>query len=292
MHVIKMELIREQFADIQPPQVDIKRNVLLQIQIRKRNRRRRMQILAAASLLVVILLAVQFPRIAVVAENLYRNIQLSLNNGSLVIHNDMKAAPIKVDDLTWVGSKPNRVGMKQYGDIHAAETELKIRVLHNTMSYEPVLKRQIPFSYFEKQKMGELLLNDLFIGDLRNFKESILENGDRQATYSADHTTIYKSPVSMKVMFFTGGGANYEANNLDVYNYEEKYISPVNGITAYFLRDTSQIASNEERLLTYAAGDRTDAVTVFVHDQLFYTISGNIPSDEMKQIIDSFVIRE
>lgn len=290
---MKMELIRKQLADIKPPLVDIKQNVLQQIRIRRRNRRRRIQIsVTAAVLLLAILGTTQFHQIAAVAENLYRNIQLSLNNESLIINNNMGTIPIRVDDLTWVGSKPNRVGMKQYSDIHAAETELKLNVLRNTMSYEPVLKRQIPFSYFEKRKMGELILNDLFIGDLRNFKESILENGDRQVTYSSDHNTIYKSPVSMKVMFFTGGGANYEADNLDVYNYEEKYISPVNGITAYFLRDTSQIASNEERLLIYAAGTKTDAVTVFVHGDLFYTISGNVPSEEMKQIIDSFVVEK
>ncbi|MGI2294059.1 hypothetical protein [Paenibacillus sp. GXUN7292] len=33
-------------------------------------------------------------------------------------------------------------------------------------------------------------------------------------------------------------------------------------------------------------------MTVFAHENLFYTISGNIPSSEMKKIIDSFVIEE
>lgn len=289
---MNMKLIREQLEEIHPPELDIKKSVLQQIRIRRHNRKRRMQISAVAAMLVVILGTAQFHQIAAVAENLYRNIHLSLNNEILVIDNDIEMIPIKVDDLTWVGSQPNRVGSKHYSDIHAAEDELKIKVLQNTMSYESNHQRQVPFLYFEERNMAKLLLSDLFIGDLSNFSETILENGDRQVSYGAHHDTIYKSPVSMTVMFFTGRGDNYKTDNWEIYDYEEKYISPVNGITAYLLTDTFQIASGEERLLISAAGNSTDKITVFIHDNLFYTISGNIPSSEMKKIIDSFVIEK
>ena len=160
------------------------------------------------------------------------------------------------------------------------------------MSYYFVNHRAVTFVYFEKRKMAELLLGEFFIGDLKNYNEIYLENGDRQSSFSTDHNSIYKSPIKMRVSFFTGRGANYETGNWDIYDYEEKYISPVNGITAYILTDTFQIASGEKKLLLYAAGNTTDKITVFAHDNLFYTIYGNIPSSEMKKIIDSFVIEK
>ncbi|GIP32031.1 hypothetical protein [Paenibacillus sp. J2TS4] len=291
---MRMEFIREQLEEIHPPELDIKPSVLQQIQIRKQNHKRRIkrriQISAAAALLVIIIGTAQFNQVMAIAENVYRNIQIPLKNEILVINDDLEMVPIKVGNLTWVGKKPKRVGSKLYTDIIAAEDELKINVLQNTMSYESVARRQVPFLYFEERNIAQLLLGEFFIGDLKNFSETILDNGDRQLSYSTDHDSIYKSPVSMSVLFFTGKGANYETDNWDIYDYDEKYISPVNGITAYLLTNTFQVESGEERLLIYAADNTTDKITVFVHDNLFYTISGNIPSSEVKKIIDSFVI--
>ncbi|WP_127588980.1 hypothetical protein [Paenibacillus koleovorans] len=286
---MNMELIRKQLEEITPPEMHFKQHVLHQIRIRRQNRKRHMQISAAVALLVIIIGTAQFQQIAAVAENVYRSIQISLhNNETLVIDNNLEMIPIEVNGLTWVGKQPNRIGYKSYTDTNTntAEDELKIKLLHNTMSNESMAD----FRYFEKRNMAELFLRYFFIGDLENFSETILENGDRQHRYSADRDTVYKSPVNMKVSFFTGRGAQYEMDNLDTYNYEEKYISPVNGITAYLLKDTFQAASEESSLLMYAAGSITEKLTVFVHDNLLYTIYGNIPSSEMKKIIDAFVI--
>ncbi|GBG07657.1 hypothetical protein PAT3040_02213 [Paenibacillus agaridevorans] len=285
---MNMELIRKQLEEITPPEMRFKQHVLQQIRIRRQIRKRNMQISAAVVLLVAIIGTVQFQQITAMAENVYRSIQILLHNETLVIDNNLEMIPIEVNGLTWVGKQPNRVGYKSYTDINAAEDELKIKLLHNTMSNESA----VDFGYFEKRNMAELLLRYFFIGDLKNFSETILENGDRQHRYSADHDTVYKSPVNMKVSFFTGRGAEYEMDNLDTYNYEEKYISPVNGITAYLLKDTFQATSDESSLLMYAAGSITEKLTVFVHDNLLYTIYGNIPSSEMKKIIDAFVIEK
>ncbi|MFD0710985.1 hypothetical protein [Paenibacillus sp. GCM10027626] len=287
---MNMEIIRKQLEEINPPEINIRQNVLHQIRTRRQNRKRHMKISAVVALLVVIIGTVQFHEIAAMAENVYRNIQISLNNEILVIDDNLEMVPVEVKGLTWIGSQPNRVGSKHYTDINAAEDELRIKLLQNTMSYESAIQRQVPFLYFEERNIAQLLLGDLFIGDLKNFSETILDNGDRQLSYSTDHDSIYKSPVSMRVLFFTGGSINYGTDNWDIYDYEEKYISPVNGITAYLLTNTFQVESGEERLLIYAANNTTDKITVFVHDNLFYTISGNIPSSEMKKIIDSFVI--
>ncbi|XID93881.1 hypothetical protein ACF3MZ_04970 [Paenibacillaceae bacterium WGS1546] len=284
---MNMELIRKQLEEMNPPEIKIKQNVLHQIRIRRQNRKRHMQISAAVALFVVIIGTVQFQQIAAMAENVYRSIQLSLQNEILIIDNNLEMIPIEVHGLTWVGKKPIRVGYKSYTDIHAALDELKINLLQNTMSNEPA----VVISYFEKRKVAELLLRHFFIGDLKNYSETILDNGERQYRYSADDT-IYKSPVNMKVSFFTGRGAKHEMDNLDNYDYEEKYISPVNGITAYLLKNTFQAESEEKSLLMYAAGSITDKITVFVHNNLLYTIYGNIPSSEMKKIIDSFIIEE
>lgn len=283
-----MELIRKQMEEITPPEICFKQQVLQQIRIRRQIRNRNMQICAAVVLLVAIIGTVQFQQITAMAENVYRSIQISLHNETLVIDNNLEMIPIEVNSLTWVGKQPNRVGYKSYSDIKAAEDEFKIKLLHNTMSDESM----VDFRYFEKLNMAELALDYFFIGDLKNFSKTILENGDRHYEYSEDNDTVYKSPVNMKVSFFTGRGVEYEMGNLDTYNYEEKYISPVNGITAYFLKDTFQAASHERSLLMYAAGSITEKLTVFVHDNLLYTIYGNIPSSEMKKIIDAFVIEK
>lgn len=285
---MNMELIRKQLEEITPPEMRIKQDVWHQIRIRRQNRKRRMGISAAVVLLVVIIGTAQFQQIATMAGNVYRSIQVSLHNETLVIDNQLAMIPIEVNGLTWVGKQPNRVGYKTYTDIHAAEDELQIKLLHNAMSNESAIN----FRYFEQRNMAELVLNYSFIGDLKNFSETIQENGDRQYRYSSDHDTVYKSPVHMKVSFFTGSGAEYEMDNLDTYHYEEKYISPVNGMTAYLLKDTFQATSDESSLLMYAAGSITDKLTVFVHDNLLYAIYGNIPSSEMKKIIDAFVIEK
>lgn len=289
---MNIELIRKQLEEINPPEIKIRQNVLQSIRIRRQKRKRQMQISAAVALLVVIVGTVQFHQIAAMAENVYRNIQISLNNEILIIDDNLEMIPIEVKGLTWVGSQPNRVGSKYYTNINTAEDELKINLLQNTMSHDSANQRAVTLLYFEKRSMADLLLGEFFIGDLKNFSETILENGDRQSSYSTDQDSIYKSPVKLRVSFFTGRGANYETDNWDIYDYEEKYISPVNGITAYLLTDTFQITSGEKSLLIYAAESTTDKITVFVHDNLFYTISGNIPSSEMKKIIDSFVIEE
>lgn len=289
---MNMELIRKQLEEINPPEINISQNVLHQIRIRKKNRKRHLRISAAVVLLVVILGTVQFHQIAAMAENVYRNIQLSLNNGTLIIDDNLEWKPIEVKGLTWVGSQPNRVGSKYYTEMDAAESELTINLLHNTMSYESTIQRRITLLYFEERNMAQLLLGELFIGDLKNFSETILENGDRQSSYSTDDDSIYKSPVKLRVSFFTGSGGTYETDNWDIYDYEEKYRSPVNGITAYLLTDTFRVTSGEKSLLLYAAESPADKITVFVHDHLIYTLSGNIPSSEMKKIIDSFVIED
>lgn len=282
---MNMELLRKQLEEIAPPETGFKQYVLQQIRIRRQIRKRNMQISAAIVLLVTIMGTVQFQQIRAMTENVYRSIQLLLHNETLVIDNNLEMIPIEVNGLTWVGKHPNRVGYKSYTNVSAAENELKIKLLNNTMSNDATVN----FGYFEKRNMAELLLHYFFIGDLKNFSETILENGDRQYRYS-NHDTVYKSPVNMKVSFFTGRGAEYEMDNLDSYNYEEKYISPVNGITAYLLKDTFQATSDESSLLMYAAGGITERLTVFVHDNLLYTLYGNIPSSEMKEIIDAFII--
>jgi outer membrane lipoprotein-sorting protein len=285
---MNMELIRKQLEEITPPEMRFKQHVLQQIRIRRQNRRRHMLISAAIILLVVIIGTAQFQQIAAMAENMYRSIKLSLYNETLVIDNNVDRIPIEVEGLEWVGKQSNRVGHKSYTDSHAAQDELKIKLLHNARSNESALN----FLYFEKENRAELILRHFFIGDLKNFKETILENGDKRQSYSSDQETVYKSPIDMKVSFFTAKGAEYKMDNLDTYNYEEKYVSPVNGITAYLLKDAFQATSDESSLLMYAAGSITEKLAVFVHDNLLYIISGNLPSSEMKNIIDAFVVEQ
>lgn len=287
---MNMEHIREQLKEIQVPDSNVKKEVLQEIKKRSIKRKRRIKITSIVALFVIIIGLTQFERVKVVAENLYRTIHIALTDDTLVIDNPFEAVPVKVGQLDWIGkNKDQRVGMKEYTDVYEAEEELKINILENTMRYESVYQRGVPFIYYENHQMVELLFNYYSIGDLKDFHETVLENGDSQFSYSIKEDGIYKSPVSMRVMFFTETGANYQLNNMEDYNYEEKYTSPLNGITAYILKDTVQAASSEQKMLSYVAGTTTDKITVFVHDNLFYTITGNIPTSEMKTIIDSFI---
>lgn len=282
--------IRKQLEDITLPDYSVKEQVLQQIQIRKHQRKVHKQICAAVVLLIVIIGAAQFQQLAAAAEKAYRSIQLSLHNETLTIATPLHTIPIEVDGLTWVGKQPNRVGDKSYPDITAAEEELQIKLLPNTMSRSTA--SGVGFVYFEKHHMAQLIRNDIFIGDLKNFRETLAENGDVHRSYRTDHDSVYKSPVSMKVAFFTGSGAAYEMDNLETYHYEEKYTSPVNGITAYLLSDTFQASTKTHTLLLNAAGRMNGRLTVFVHDHLLYILYGNIPSAEMKTIIDAFVVAQ
>jgi len=289
---MNMELVRKQLEEISLPEIEVKQNVLHRIQMRRQKRKRHMRISAAIVLLVVIIGTLQFHQIAAIAENVYRNIQITLNNEILVIDDQLETIPIEVKGLSWVGSQPKRVGSKSYTDLNAAEDELKINLLKNTMSYEFTNPRAVTLLYFEERNIAQLLLGEVFVGDINNFSETIIENGDRQSSYSTDQDSIYKSPVKMKVLFFTGAGASYDTDNWDIYDYGEKYVSSVNGLTAYILTDTFRLTSSERNLLTNAAGSTKDKISVFVYNNLFYTIFGNTPSSEMKKIIDSFVIEE
>lgn len=289
---MNIERIRQQMKEIQIPDIDIKNDVLLEIKKRSTKRKRSFKIATVVALLMMIIGFIQFDRIIVIAGSAYKNIQLVLNHNSFVIEDEFAAIPIEVDNLDWVGKMEKRVGTKEYMNIDMAENELNIHVLRNMMHDKSAFERQVSFLYFEEHKMAQLLLNEYIIGDLENVSEMLLENGDRQFSYLSSDHTVYKSPVSMSVIFFTETDNNYEMNNLEKYNYEEKYTSTANGITAYILDSDLHLSSKENTLLSNAAGTATGKMAVFVHDNLFYIMTGHIPTVEMKNIIDSFIIEE
>ncbi|HCS72726.1 MAG TPA: hypothetical protein DIW17_02490 [Clostridiales bacterium] len=113
--------------------------------------------------------------------------------------------------------------------------------------------------------------------------------GDLYYSYKADGT-VYKSPLDISVSFLTGSGEDMVNQNWEFFDYKEKYTSPTNGITAYLMKYGGGIALGEEQIKLRSAAGEADSVTVFVNDNLLYTISGNIPSDEMKRIVDGFII--
>lgn len=94
----------------------------------------------------------------------------------------------------------------------------------------------------------------------------------------------------MKVSFRTGSVNNLEIYDWELFDYEEKYISPNNGITAYLMKYGRSIDLGKEKIELRSAAGETDSSIVFMHNNLLYTIYGNTSSGEMKLIIDSFII--
>lgn len=287
---MNMEQLREDLESIQLPNIDITQRVLQHIRTHKQRNKRNQRITAAVIILVFTAVTLQFQQITAVAESFYRTIRISLNNDVLII-NSLSTIPFEVEGLVWVGSKRegNRVGTKYYSSIMDAEDELNIRILRNALSADMNRLNRIPFIYFEANKNADLLFHSHFVGDLKDYTETIYENGDIRTSYKADNETVYQFPLSMKISFFTGGGENIDNDNWEFFNYKEQYVSPLNGITAYFMKHDGIIALGEVKSSLRLAAGEIDFAAVFVHDNLIYTISGNVPSDEMKRIIDAFI---
>lgn len=60
------------------------------------------------------------------------------------------------------------------------------------------------------------------------------------------------------------------------------------GTKEYMNKYSAEKELNIKILTRYISGSATDKVTVFVHDNLLYTITGNIPTTEIRKIIDAF----
>jgi hypothetical protein len=293
---MNMELIRKQLEGIETPEVNLTHHdILNEIRARKNRRRSNLRIVAIVAVLFIAVGTTQYQQISAFAGSLYRNITFSLNNDTLVIEN-LGTIPIEIGELNWLGNRNEkregtRVGSKAYADINALEEELGISILRNSISIDMSRHSRIPFVYFEKTNIVELIFQRHFIGDLKDYKETIEENGDLSYSYKTDGS-VYKSPLDMSVSFLTGNGENLENNSWEFFDYEEKYTSPINGITAYLMKYGGSITLGEEEIELRLAAGEADSVIVFVDDNLLYTIAGNVPSDDMKRIVDGFIISE
>lgn len=293
---MNMELIREQLEGIETPEINLTHHdILNEIHARKNKRRSNLRIITIVAILFIAIGTTQYQQISAFAGSLYRNITFSLNNETLVIDN-LGTIPIEIGELNWLGNRQNkregtRVGSKDYTDINALEEELGVSILRNSISIDMSRHSRIPLVYFEKTNIAELIFHRHFIGDLKDYKETIAKNGDLSYSYKTDDT-VYKSPLSMVVSFLTGSGNDLENQDWEFFDYAEKYTSPINGITAYLMKYGGSIALGEEEIELRSAAGEADLVTVFVNDNLLYTISGNVPSDEMKRIVDGFIISE
>lgn len=287
---MNIELIREQLKGIEVEEICMADEILNKIRARKQKRRLNLRVAAIIACLFISIGTIQFQQISAFAESLYRNIIISLNNDTIVINN-LGTTPIELKGFSWLGSKGTRIGTKYYPGIKAVEEELGISVLYNPISVDMNRHTQIPLIYFESRNIAELIFHRHFIGDLKNYNETILENGDLQYSYETDDT-IYKSPLSMTISLITGSGGDLENHNWEFFDYEEKYISPVNGITAYLMKYAGSIGLGDEKIALRSAAGETNSIIVFANDNLLYTISGNVPSDEMKRIVDGFIISD
>lgn len=285
---MNMEQIREQMEGIQIQEFIAPQDILNKIRVRRQKRKVRLRGMAVAASLLIAIGAVQFQQISAFTQSVYRSVILSLGKDTLYI-GYLQTIPSEIKSLSWIGGK---VGIKDYSGIADAEEELGIHVLRNTLSIGMDRHRRINLTFFKTGNVVELKFDRHFIGDLKNYQETILDNGDLRYSYESDDDTLYKSPVSMTVSFVTGGGNDVEKRPWEFFDYEEKYVSPENNITAFLMKHSGSIMLGGEKLALRAAAGEPGISAVFVRNNLLYTLSGNIPSSEMKRIVDAFIVSD
>ena len=290
---MNMNQIREQLDDIDLQSNLSAQAVLREITIRRDKRKKSKQMIVLVVFLAVSLCAVQFQQISTFAGSLYRDIVLTLKDDKLVIEN-FEFVPVEIRDINWIssGERGKRIGEKRYDNIEAAENELKLNILRNPNSIGLDRYMLINLVYFEADNRVELILPRHFIGDLKDYQEARLENGDLYYSYQADDQTAYQSPLTMKIIFFAAAGDSYANHSWTFFDYEEMYQSPVSGITAYLMKDSGRIAFSEQELKLYEAATETKRVAAFVQNNLLYIIEGNTNASEMKHLVDTFEIPE
>jgi hypothetical protein len=285
---MNMEQIREQLEGIQIQESIAPQDILNKIRARRHKRKMRLWGMTAAAVLLFTIGAIQFQQISSFAQSVYRRVILSLNEDTLFI-GYLETIPVEIKGFRWVG---NEVGNKQYSDITDVEEELGVHILRNTLSIDMDHHRRINLTFFKSQNIAELIFPRHFIGDLKNYQETIPDNGDLQYSYESDDNTLYKSPVSMAISFVTGGSDDVEKRPWEFFDYEEKYVSPENGITAYLMKHTGSITLGGEKIALRAAAGDPGIIAVFVKNNLMYSLSGNIPSNEIKRIVDAFIMSD
>ncbi len=131
------------------------------------------------------------------------------------------------------------------------QVKLKISSLRNPNSIELNRFMLINLVYFESDNRAELIFPRHFIGDLKDYQEVKTENEGLYYSYQTDDQTVYKSPLKMRIIFFAAAGNSFIDHSLIFYDYKEKYQSPVNGITAYLMKNSGHVAfSEQERKFT------------------------------------------
>lgn len=285
---MNMEQIREQLEGIQIQESIAPQDILNKIRDRRHKRKVRLWGMAAAAILLFAIGAAQFQQISSFAQSVYRSIILSLNEDTLFI-GYLETIPVEIKGLSWVG---NEIGNKHYSDIADVEEELGIHILRNTLSIDMDRHQRINLTLIKSRNIAELIFPRHFIGDLKNYQETLPDNGDLQYSYESDDNTLYKSPVSMTISFVTGEGKDVEKRPWEFFDYEEKYVSPENGITAYLMKNSENITLGGEKIALRVAAGEPGIIAVFVRNNLLYSLSGNISSNEMKRIVDAFIMRD
>lgn len=288
---MNMSQIHEQLAGIDLQSNLSAQAVLYEIAIRRDKRKKNKQLIALVVLLAVSLCVVQFQQISTFAGSLYRDVLISLKDDSLVFEN-FEFVPVEIRDINWISSwvRGSRIGEKRYDSIETAEDELKISILRNPNSIGLDRYMLINLIYFESDNRIEMILPRHFIGDLKNYQESRSENGELSYSYQADDKTVYKSPLSMKIVFFAAAGDAHINHSWTFFDYEDIYQSPISDITAYFMKDSGSVTFSEQELKLFDAAAEPKLVAAFVKDNLLYIIEGNTSNNELKHLIDTFVI--
>lgn len=175
---------------------------------------------------------------------------------------------------------------KTYGSMEELERDLGIKILGTDFATDN------PYTKIFYKKIGDgynvISIREYILGDLTNFREwngvnvdSTVEGNDEW--YAWTQGCIYKSPVNLKIEIISDPAQQeLDTEYMGYYKYVETFTSE-QGYTVNVLQDTIE----EEQQTTISEAYTQQTQMVFVADGIRYTLSGRVPVETMKEIVDS-----
>lgn len=233
---------------------------------------------AAAAILSVVL----FGTVVFAAGSLLYS-KIKVNQETIPDLEPMEVVAVKkVDgDITEYGDVE-----KEYTSVGEAETDLGVHLLDTDFAadnkYTKVFYSKIGDGYHVLD-VQECIIGDL--SNIREWKESAIDNTveENDEWYAWTQGNIYKSPIDLKVEIISDPvQKELDTEYMGYFKYVETFVSE-QGYTVNVLQDMVE----EDDLDAMSEIYLPQTQMVFVADGIRYTLKGRVPSDTMKEVVNS-----
>lgn len=175
---------------------------------------------------------------------------------------------------------------KEYTSVGEAETDLGVQLLETDFAadneYMKVFYSKIGDGYHVLD-VQECIMGDL--SNIREWKESAIDNTveGNDEWYAWTQGDIYKSPIDLKVEIISDPAQQeLDTEYMGYFKYVETFVSE-QGYTVNVLQDTVEDDDLDAMSEIYVPQTQM----VFVADGIRYTLKGRVPSDTMKEVVNS-----